>query len=155
MTNPSYKKINRPVFTRYSGNPVLSAKDFEEQLGIRMRAVYNSSAIKTGDDRYVMLCRTNQLNHKTLLWGADSEDGLNWKLRTEPFAMPEDDLWRRVTRSVYYDPRITRIDGEYKVLIACEGDQNCRVAIRAPSAIAAIFAQTTRGSTAACPTQVP
>ena len=33
--------------------------------------------------------------------------------------------------------------------------QNCRVAIRAPSAKAANFAQTTSGSTAAWPTQVP
>ena len=46
----------------------------------------------------------------------------------------------------------------------CDGDpclvvaqclQNSREAMRAPSAIAAIFAQTTSGSTAACPTQVP
>ena len=33
--------------------------------------------------------------------------------------------------------------------------QNCLLAIRAPSAIAANFAHTTSGSTAACPTQVP
>ena len=33
--------------------------------------------------------------------------------------------------------------------------QNCRVAMRAPSAIAASLAQTTSGSTAAWPTQVP
>ena len=33
--------------------------------------------------------------------------------------------------------------------------QNCRDAIRAPSASAANFAHTTSGSTAACPTQVP
>ena len=33
--------------------------------------------------------------------------------------------------------------------------QNSREAIRAPSAIAAIFAHTTSGSTAACPTHVP
>ena len=33
--------------------------------------------------------------------------------------------------------------------------QNSRVAMRAPSAMAANFAKTTSGSTAACPTQVP
>jgi predicted GH43/DUF377 family glycosyl hydrolase len=129
MKQSEFARIDRDVFHRYPQNPVLSARDFQEQLGIKMRAVYNSSAIKTGDGKYVMLCRTNQLNHKTLLWGADSEDGLTWKLRPEPFAMPEDDLWKRVTRSVYYDPRITFIDGRYLVLIACEGDQNCRVAM--------------------------
>jgi len=129
MSEPDFAKIDRDVFTRYSGNPVVSPADFQEQLGIKMRAVYNSSAIKTEDGRYVMLCRTNQLNHKTLLWGADSEDGYNWQLRPAPFPMPDDELWKRVTASVYYDPRITWIDGKYIVLLACEGEQNCRVAM--------------------------
>jgi beta-1,4-mannooligosaccharide/beta-1,4-mannosyl-N-acetylglucosamine phosphorylase len=43
--------------------------------------------------------------------------------------MPEDVLWQAVARSVYYDPRITWLDGEYQVLLACEGDQGCRVAL--------------------------
>lgn len=124
-----YAKIDRAVFTRYEGNPALSAKDFQQQLGIKMRSVYNSSAIKTPEGKYIMLCRVNQLNHMTLLWGADSDDGYNWKLRPEPFEMPKDDLWKSITRSVYYDPRITYIDGQYLVLIACEGDQSCRVAL--------------------------
>jgi beta-1,4-mannooligosaccharide/beta-1,4-mannosyl-N-acetylglucosamine phosphorylase len=125
----TYAKIDRDVLVRHPANPILSAAHFRDQLGLRMRAVYNSSAFKVAEGRYVMLCRTNQLNHLTLLWGADSTDGIHWKLRPEPFEMPQDDLWKRVTRSVYYDPRITRIDGEFKVLIACEGDQNCRVAM--------------------------
>lgn len=120
-----YARIDRAVLTRYDRNPVLTAKDFPT----RMRAVYNSSAVKLRDGSYVMLCRTNQLNHRTLLWGADSKDGLTWKLRPEPFEMPSDPLWNKVARSVYYDPRITWIDGEYKVFIACEGDQGCRVAL--------------------------
>jgi predicted GH43/DUF377 family glycosyl hydrolase len=129
MNQTSYAFIDRDIFTRYRGNPVLSAADFREQLGLKVRAVYNSAAVKTAEGRYVMLCRTNQLNHRTLLWGADSDDGLNWKLRLEPFQMPDDPHWKRVTRSVYYDPRVTWIDGEYKVLLACEGDENCRVAL--------------------------
>lgn len=121
----NYAKIDRTVLNRHPDNPILTAADFP----VRMRAVYNSSAIKMQDGRYAMLCRVNQLNHLTLLWGADSKDGIHFKLRPEPFEMPKDDLWLRVSRSVYYDPRITWIDGEYKVLIACEGDQNCRVAL--------------------------
>ena len=85
-----YAKIDRDILTRYEGNPVLTPEDFQRQLGFKMRAVYNSTAVKTPDGRYVMLCRTNQLNHKTLLWGADSADGLNWALRPEPFEMPDD-----------------------------------------------------------------
>ena len=124
-----YQKIDRPVFHRPAENPILTAQSFEDQLGIRMRSVYNSSASKTPEGRYVMLCRVNQLNHMTLLWPADSEDGINFKLRPEPYKMPDDPLWARISRSVYYDPRITYIDGIYTVLIACEGDQGCRVAL--------------------------
>lgn len=124
-----YAKIDRSVFTRYAGNPVVSARDFEAQLGFKMRAVYNSSAIKTPEGKYVMLCRTNQLNHKTLLWGADSDDGFNWKLRPEPFAMPTADHWLEATKSVYFDPRITYMDGEYIVLLATQGGAGSRVAL--------------------------
>lgn len=120
-----YARIDRDVLIRYERNPVLTARDFPT----RMRAVYNSSAVRLHDGRYVMLCRVNQLNHRTLLWGADSTDGLAWKLRPAPFEMPSDPLWGKVARSVYYDPRITWLDGAWQVLIACEGDQGCRVAL--------------------------
>lgn len=124
-----YARIDRDVLVRHPKNPVLSAATFRDQLGIRMRAVYNSAATKLDNGSYVMLCRVNQLNHLTLLWGADSDDGIHWTLRPEPFEMPQDELWKSVTRSVYYDPRITFIDGLHIVLIACEGEQNCRVAM--------------------------
>jgi predicted GH43/DUF377 family glycosyl hydrolase len=124
-----FAKIDRDILTRYEGNPVLAPSDFMDQLGFKMRAVYNSSAVKTPDGRYVMLCRTNQLNHKTLLWGADSEDGLNWTLRPEPFEMPDDPVWNQAASTVYYDPRITWIDGEFKVLLAVQSTSECRVAL--------------------------
>jgi beta-1,4-mannooligosaccharide/beta-1,4-mannosyl-N-acetylglucosamine phosphorylase len=125
----NYAKIDRDILKRYDGNPVLSPDDFMDQLGFKMRAVYNSTAVKTQDGKYVMLCRTNELNHKTLLWGADSDDGLNWTLRPEPFEMPDDELWNATASTVYYDPRVTWIDGEYKVLLACQSTSECRVAM--------------------------
>ena len=124
-----FVRIDRDVLTRYEGNPILTAADFP----CRMRAVYNSSAIKCqhpgAEGRYVMLCRSNQINHKTLLWGADSTDGLKWKLRTRPFQMPDADWWHRYASTVYYDPRITWIDGEYLVLLACQNTAFTRVAL--------------------------
>lgn len=122
---PKYVKIDRKIMTRYENNPVVTAEDFPWI----MRAVYNSAAIKTRDGNYVMLMRCNELNHRTLLWGADSSDGLNWKVRPEPFTMPDTPLWHKYAASVYYDPRITWIDGEYKVLLACQGPGGTRVAL--------------------------
>lgn len=133
---PLYAKIDREVFIRHPANPILTGRSFPA----RMRAVYNSSAIKTGPGRYVMLCRVNQLNHTTLLWPADSTDGIHFTPRPEPYAMPADPLWASIARSVYYDPRITFIDGEYKVFVACEGDQSCRVALfRSPDLVSLEF----------------
>lgn len=120
-----YAKITRDVLVRVPSNPVLTAADFPT----KMRAVYNSAAIKTGPGKYVMLCRVNQLNHMTLLWGADSTDGVNWKVRPEPFEMPEDPVWKKWSASVYYDPRITYMDGQYYVLIATEGGFGSRVGL--------------------------
>lgn len=124
-----FAKIDRDILRRYESNPVIAPGDFMKQLGFKMRAVYNSSAIKTQDGRYVMLCRVNQLNHRTLLWGADSDDGLNWTLRPEPFEMPDTELWHKYAPSVYYDPRITWIEGYYRVLMACQGPGGTRVAM--------------------------
>jgi len=120
-----YSKITKDVFKRCTENPILTAKDFP----IKLRAVYNSAAIKTQEGKYVMLCRVNQLNHKTLLWGADSSDGIHFIPRPAPFEMPNNPTWNSIARSVYYDPRITFIDGQYIVLLACQGDQGCRVAM--------------------------
>lgn len=122
------KKPTKRVLTRYEGNPVLTGDDFPWM----MRAVYNSSGFKSRHAKprapYVMITRCNQLNHKPLLWAADSEDGLNWKMRDVPYEVPDSDEWKFITADVYYDPRIEWIDDEYKVLVACEGNGYCRVA---------------------------
>ncbi len=120
-----YEKITKDVFVRHPENPILKASDFP----VKMRAVYNCAAVKTPDGRYAMLCRVNQLNHKTLLWGADSADGVHFTVRPEPFRMPAGEWWKRCARSVYFDPRVTFLDGEYKILLAVIGDQGCRVAL--------------------------
>lgn len=120
-----YTQIDKDILIRHINNPILTAQDFP----YKMRSVYNSAAIKMSDGKYVMLCRVNQLNHKTLLWGADSLDGIQFTLRDKPFEMPDDEEWKSATRSVYYDPRITFIDNKYIVLLATEGDYGCRVAM--------------------------
>lgn len=120
-----YCKIDKEVLIRHPDNPILTCKDFP----VRMRAVYNSAGVKTEDGRYVMLCRSNQLNYKTLLWGADSEDGIHWKMRPEPYEMPDTPEWHKYASTVYYDPRVTYIDGKYIVLLACQNTAYTRVAL--------------------------
>ena len=122
------KKPDRRVLKRYDNNPILTGEDFPWL----MRAVYNSSAVRTchagARAPYVMITRCNQLNHRTLMWAADSEDGLNWKLRDLPYEVPSTEDWKFATADVYYDPRIQWLDDEYKVLVAGTGNGYCRVA---------------------------
>jgi len=125
MHNHSYTEVGDDVFQRSSANPVLSP----DQFPFKVRAVYNSSAIRREDGTYVMLCRVNQLNHCTLLWGADSDDGVTWQVRPKPFAMPDTEEWRRYAPTVYSDPRTTRIAGEYLVPLACQNTEYTRVAL--------------------------
>ena len=84
-----------------------------------------------------------------------------FRLKTAAFSFAES----RVIAAIDADPRLPLWRGG-----RCAPQRNCnfavarcrlqrfqksRDAIRAPSAIAAIFAHTTSGSTAACPTHVP
>jgi predicted GH43/DUF377 family glycosyl hydrolase len=112
----SYAKIDREILVRHPDNPILTPADFPW----RVRAVYNSSAVKTPGGRYVILCRVNELNHKTLLWPGDSDDGVHFTMRPQPHRMPDDPVWREAAGTVYYDPRVTYLDGEYKVLLAVQ-----------------------------------
>jgi predicted GH43/DUF377 family glycosyl hydrolase len=120
-----YARITKEVLVRHPENPILTAKDFP----VRMRAVYNSAGVKVGKNKYVMLCRSNQLNYKTLLWGADSKDGVHFKMRPEPYEVPETPEWERYASTVYYDPRVTYIEGRYLVLLACMNTTYTRVAM--------------------------
>ncbi|QDU71497.1 glycoside hydrolase family 130 protein [Mucisphaera calidilacus] len=120
--------IDHEVFRRYENNPVLTHRDFPW----RMRSVYNSSAVKTEHKNarspYIMITRCNQVNMETLMWPADSDDGLSWKLRDQPYKVPDTPEWDYAASLVYYDPRITWIDDEYKVLVACQNPRETRVA---------------------------
>ena len=122
------QRINRRVLVRYERNPVLTHADFPWE----MRSVYNSAGIKSqhagARAPYTMICRCNQLNHETLLWPEDSQDGLSWKLRAQPYAVPNTPEWQYEAALVYYDLRITWIDGEYKILVACQNHVGTRVA---------------------------
>lgn len=89
--------ITREILIRHPANPVLTAAAFPW----RMRAVYNSSAIKVAEGKYGMLCRANELNHCTLLWPAHSTDGITWKLRPAPSSMPDTAEWHRYAATVY------------------------------------------------------
>jgi predicted GH43/DUF377 family glycosyl hydrolase len=101
------------LFTRYPGNPILTAKD----IPYPANSVFNAGAVKVGEESLLLLRVEDRrgLSHLTV---ARSKDGLTkWRvdprptLAADPVGHPEE-IWG------IEDPRICRMDGETRHIIA-------------------------------------
>jgi predicted GH43/DUF377 family glycosyl hydrolase len=120
-----YPKDKQDIAVRYEGNPILTRED----VPAAAKGVYNSGCIKTAEGKYVMLCRVETPSMKQFIWPADSDNGIDFKLRPEPIRMPDTDRFREYTTGMYYDPRVTMIDGKYYVVFACHSGHSCRLGL--------------------------
>ena len=116
-----------PIVDRYPGNPILTGRDFSPQSGVIR--VFNSGVVKFSG-RYVMVCRAEDRSLCNRLWIADSADGIRFTPRLEPVALPHDDPeFAEYTRGMYYDPRITEIDGVFYLMHAAHSGHGCRLSL--------------------------
>ncbi|MCK4852104.1 MAG: glycoside hydrolase family 130 protein [Candidatus Omnitrophica bacterium] len=126
MTQPIvYFKEKQDIVVRYAGNPILTKDDVPGAA----RGVYNSGCIRTGEGKYVMLCRVETPAMKQLIWAAESANGIDFKFRPEPVKMPDDAEFREYAAGMYYDPRVTRIGDRYYVVFACHSSHSCRLGL--------------------------
>ncbi len=117
----------QPVLRRYAGNPILTGKHFPPEAGIKH--VFNSGAIKWGR-KYIMACRVEDAALSPRIWLADSEDGYRFVPRSGPVPMPDHDPdFAEYTAGMYYDPRITEIDGTFYLLHASHSSHTCRLSL--------------------------
>jgi predicted GH43/DUF377 family glycosyl hydrolase len=115
------------LIRRYENNPILTGNDFPPEYHIAH--CFNSGVTKY-NDRYLMLCRAEDIGLKAYFWVAESEDGIHFTPRSKPFDMPIDDAtWRRYASINHYDPRITKIDDVYYILHACHSEFDCRISL--------------------------
>ncbi len=116
-----------PVVTRYEHNPILTGKDFPQGSGILR--VFNSGIIKYAGG-YVMACRAEDAALRNTIWLADSHDGYHFTPRPEPIRVPEGDPeWDEYTAGMYYDPRITEIEGTFYLMHAAHSGHGCRLSL--------------------------
>ena len=101
------------LFTRYPGNPILSA----EGIPYPANSVFNAGAVKVGDDS-LLLTRVEDRRGLSHLTVARSKDGFtNWRvdphptLQADPVGHPEE-IWG------IEDPRVCRMDGETRCIIS-------------------------------------
>ena len=116
-----------PIVDRHPGNPILTGSDFPAQSGVIR--VFNSGVVKVGG-RYIMVCRTEDRSLSDRMWIADSDDGIHFAPRAEPVALPHDDPeFAEYTQGMYYDPRITEIDGVHYLMHAAHSRHGCRLSL--------------------------
>ncbi|MBF0216534.1 MAG: glycoside hydrolase family 130 protein [Candidatus Omnitrophica bacterium] len=120
-----YAKSKQDIVVRYPGNPILTKND----VPLAAKGVFNSGIIKKKDGKYVMLCRVETPSMKQFVWPADSVDGVKFQLRPEPIIMPKDPEFLEYTTGMYYDPRVTEIEGKYYIIFACHSTHSCRLGL--------------------------
>jgi predicted GH43/DUF377 family glycosyl hydrolase len=102
-----------PLFTRYSGNPILSRQDWPYP----MNSVFNAGAVQLADGDTLLLCRVEERTGLSHLCAARSANGIDgWRIDAEPTLVAEpreypEEIWG------IEDPRITYVPelGQYAV----------------------------------------
>jgi len=116
--------------SRHPANPILTRADIpaSEAHLADVSSVFNPGAALL-DGRVFLLLRVQNRGRETYLMGADSEDGVRFRVR--PGEIPLRDLSRAGRVYHAYDPRITRIEDEWLVVLALDRDDDCRLGLAA------------------------
>jgi len=118
----------KALLKRYEGNPILSGKDFPNDI----ISVFNSSVVKQAPDKYTMVCRVEDSALGRYMWVADSKDGIHFKPRPKPLEFPKNDpVYKEYVNDTvsYYDPRVTLLEGQYYIVHAAHTKHNCQLGL--------------------------
>ena len=110
---------------RYQGNPVLTKDD----IPYPVETVHNAGVAKL-EGRYVMLFRSHLATGRSIIGLAESDDGLNFKVRPEPFMTPaKEPPFAEYERFGVEDPRITFLEGTYYITYNAYSKHGVRVGL--------------------------
>ena len=113
------------LVTRYKKNPILTKAD----VPYPVETVHNAGITKY-QDKYIMIFRSHLRTGRSIIGIAESEDGLGFKVRPEPFLVPaKDGLFAEYEEYGVEDPRISLIDGEYLITYSAYSRHGVRVAL--------------------------
>ncbi len=110
------------MLCRCLANPLVTRNDFSA-----VTSVFNPGAIKI-DDRYLLMLRVQLRSRETVLYMAESSDGIQFSVSTEPVKL---NGIESVDERIFhvYDPRITKIDSTYYVMFAMDTESGCKVGL--------------------------
>jgi len=101
--------VSYPLVIRYPGNPILTKDDVPYPVA----TVHNAGAVKH-KGRYLLLFRSHRLNGRSVIGLAESNDGFNFTVRSEPFMEPaKEPPFADYEEFGVEDMRICPLDGAY------------------------------------------
>src|SRR5665811_2483652 len=103
------------VIRRHAGNPILTQAD----VPCPVATVHNARAVKY-DGRYLLLFRSHRRNGRSIIGLAESDDGLRFSVRPEPFLVPATEgVFAEYEEWGVEDVRVCPMEGEYMLTYSC------------------------------------
>jgi predicted GH43/DUF377 family glycosyl hydrolase len=101
----SAARVDTPLFTRYSGNPILSRKQWPYPIN----TVFNAGATRLADGDTLLLCRVEERTGLSHLCAARSANGIDgWRIDPRPTLMANPNEYPEEIWGIE-DPRITYV----------------------------------------------
>jgi predicted GH43/DUF377 family glycosyl hydrolase len=117
--------MKKPFVTRYQGNPILTKDD----IPYPVQTVHNAGVTKY-DGRYIMLFRSHLDTGRSIIGLVESEDGFNFKARSEPFMVPsKEPIYSEYEAFGVEDPRITHLEDAYYITYSAYSQHGVRISL--------------------------
>jgi predicted GH43/DUF377 family glycosyl hydrolase len=117
--------MRKPLVTRYHGNPILTKDD----IPYPVQTVHNAGVTEF-DGRYIMLFRSHLDTGRSIIGLAESDDGFNFKARSEPFMVPsKESVFAEYEAFGVEDPRISYLEGIYYITYSAYSQHGVRIGL--------------------------
>lgn len=117
--------LNDLIVKRYADNPILTKND----VPYPVETVHNAAVVKH-EGRYIMLFRSHLRNGRSIIGLAESDDGFQFRVHSEPFITPAtEEPYAAYEEFGVEDPRICHIDGEFLITYSAYSRHGVRVAL--------------------------
>jgi predicted GH43/DUF377 family glycosyl hydrolase len=113
------------LIKRYNKNPILTKDDVPYPVA----TVHNAGVVKFRN-RYMMIFRSHQLNGRSILGLAESDDGYNFRVHEKPFMTPAaKGIFKEYEEYGLEDPRIIFLEGEYLITYSAYSRHGVRIGL--------------------------
>ena len=117
--------MREKLIARYENNPILTKDD----IPYPVQTVHNAGVTKF-DGRYIMLFRSHLDTGRSIIGLAESDDGFNFKARSEPFMTPsKEPVFCEYEEFGVEDPRITHLEGAYYITYSAYSAHGARTGL--------------------------